>query len=124
MTLQFSEILEKGYMLWRAKKRQGERKSETAFVEWLGFPPNTYWTWKTKNPPKDDESIGRLAMKLKELDKSLVAELYESLGIDDPWTIEIKNLIEKFKDDKTFYNAAQRLYDIAAEIDEKIRKNK
>lgn len=124
MNLQFTELLEKSYMLWRTKKRQGERKSETAFVEWLGFPPNTYWTWKTKSPPKDDESIGRLAGKFKELDKALVSELYEALDIDDPWEIETKGLIERFKDDETFYKAANKLYDIAAQIDERLRKKK
>lgn len=123
MVLKFSQILEKGYLLWRAKQGEGKR-AESHFAEWLGIPPTTYSTWKTGKPPKDEKIIGRLASKLKELDRDLVPELYESLGIDDPWTIETKNLIEQFRNDETFYRAANKLYEVAAQIDERIRKNK
>lgn len=123
MTLKFSQILEKGYLLWRGKQGEG-KVGEAYFSEWLGIPPTTYSTWKTGKPPKDEKIIGRLARKFKELDKALVAELYESLGIDDPWEIETKNLIERYKDNETFYKAAQNLYDIVDELEGRVRKKK
>ena len=124
MNLIFSQILEKAYVKWRERQGVGENKSEAQFARWLGFAPTTFNTWKLKSPPTDDETIGILAGKFRELDKKLVPELYEALGIDDPWTIETKNLIDRFKDDKRFHDAAKRLYEIAAELDEKLRKKK
>lgn len=124
MILKFSQVLEKGYLLWRSKQGEGTKKSESHFADWLGVPPTTYSTWKTGKPPKDEKIIGRLAAKFKEIDMALLPELYETLDIDDPWEIETKNLIERFKGDETFYEAAQKLYDIAAQIDERIRKKR
>ena len=122
MNLMFSQILEKAYVKWRERQRVGENKSEAEFARWLGYSPTTFNTWKLKNPPSDDAAIGNLARKFKELDRKLVTELYESLGIDDPWEIETKNLIEKFSGDRAFRRAAQKLYDLAAELDEKLRR--
>lgn len=124
MNLKFSQILEKAYAKWREKQGIGENKSEAEFARWLGFSPQTVSTWKRRSPPSDEVAIGQLGIKLKKLDKELAQELYKSLGIDDPWDIETKALIDTFKDDEAFFNAANKLHEIAAKIDERLRRKK
>lgn len=124
MNLQFSQILEKAYVKWREKQGVGENRSEAEFARWLGFVPQTVNSWKLKNPPSDDATIGTLARKFRELDRSLVPELYKSLGIDDPFHIETKDYIERFKDDEVIYNLAKKIHNAGTKLEEQLRKKK
>lgn len=116
--MSFTDYINEQYEDWRRKQGEGEKRTVTRFAQWLDIPQSTVSTWmKGGYPPSDETTIGKLAKKLGK-------GVYAALGINDPWEIETKNLIEKFSSDKKFRKAAQVLYDLFADTDEQIGKKK
>lgn len=89
MKLKFSDFINEKYEDWRRKQGEGEKRTVTRFAEWLGIPQSTVATWLSGGyPPSNEGTIRKLADKLG-------PDVYDILGIKDPFVIEIMNKLDK-----------------------------